>query len=137
MTEEQDSVTVVIRDDEVCRLGAALDTDTAMTLIAVASEDPSCWEDVLGYWPRYRTPAVCEFIDSLPIAPVDLDAALSATNESDVWVLIDLAQKRILTGRTFQPVGRDAASSQSPGADCAEARPRRGRPRGPAGRSGR
>ncbi len=109
MTEEHDRVTVVIRDDAVCRLGAALDTDTAMTLIAVASEDPSCWEDVLGYWPRYRTPAVCEFIDSLPIAPVDLDAALSATHDSDAWVLIDLAQKRILTGRAFQPVGRDAA----------------------------
>ena len=109
MTEEHDRVTVAIRDDQVCRLGAALDTDTAMTLLAVASEDPSCWEDVLGYWPRYRTPAVCEFIDSLPISPVDLDAALDAINETDAWVVIDLAQKRIVTGREFQPVGRDAA----------------------------
>ena len=53
---EHDSVTVVIRDDEVCRRGDVLDTDTAMTLIAVASEDPSCWEEMIGYWPRYRTP---------------------------------------------------------------------------------
>ncbi|MBM4089289.1 MAG: hypothetical protein FJ276_07650 [Planctomycetes bacterium] len=109
MTDELDSVTVVIHDDEVCRLGTALDTDTAMTLIAVASEDPSCWEELPGYWPRYRTPVVREFIDSLPIAPVDLDAALGAINETDAWVWIDLPQKRILTGRAFQPVGRDAA----------------------------
>ena len=100
MTEEHDRVTVVIRDDEACRLGAALDTDTAMTLIAVASEDPSGWEDVLGYWPRYRTPAVCEFMDSLPIAPVDRDAALSATDESDAWVLID--------DHRMQPAARSA-----------------------------
>ena len=109
MTENHDIVTVVIRDDEVCRLGAALDTDTAMTLIAVASEDPSCWEDMIAYWRRYWTPAVGEFIDSLPIEAVDLDTALDAINETDAWVLIDLAQKRIVTGRAFQPVGRDEA----------------------------
>ncbi len=75
MTKNLDIVTVVIRDDDVCRLGAVLDTDTAMTLIAVASEDPSCWEEMIGYWPRYRTPVVCEFIDSLPLAAVDLATA--------------------------------------------------------------
>jgi hypothetical protein len=109
MTNEHDIVTVVIRDDEVCRLGAARDTDTAVTLIAVASEDPNSWEDAIGYWPRYRTPAVCEFIDSLPFAAVDLRTACDAIAETDAWVLIDLAQKRIVTGRAFQPVGRDEA----------------------------
>lgn len=109
MTENHDLVTVVFRDDEVCRLGAALDTDTAMTLLAVASEDPGSWEDVIGYWPRYRTPAVCEFIDSLPLAAVDLYTARVAIDETDAWVLIDLDQKRIVTGRAFQPVGRDEA----------------------------
>lgn len=109
MDENHDIVAVVIRDREDCRLGLSLDTDAAMTLIAVASEDPSCWEDVIGYWPRYRTPAVCEFLDSLPIVTVDLDTAFGAINETGAWVLIDLGQKRIATGRKFQPVGRDEA----------------------------
>ena len=82
-------------------------------MIAVASEDPSCWEDVLGYWPRYRTPPVCEFLDSLPISPVDLDAPLDAINETDAWAVIDLAQKRIFTGREFQPVGATRPSPWS------------------------
>ncbi len=30
-------------------------------------------------------------------------------NEAHAWVLIDLGQKRIVTGREFQPVGRDEA----------------------------
>lgn len=109
MTENHDVVTVVIRDGEDCRLGASLDTDTAMTLIAVASEDPGYWEEVVGYWPRYQTPAVGEFVDSLPIEPVDLDAALGAIKQTDTWVLIDLGQKRIVTGREFHSVGRDEA----------------------------
>lgn len=53
MTENDENVTVVIREGEHCRLGTALDSDTALTLIAVASEDPSCWEDMVAYWPRY------------------------------------------------------------------------------------
>ena len=65
---------------------------------------------MLGYWPRYRSPAVCEFLDSLPLATVDLEAAFDALHETDdAWVLIDLGQKRIVTGRAFQPVGRDEA----------------------------
>jgi hypothetical protein len=109
MTEEHDLVTVAIGDGRKCRLGVSLDTDTAITLIAVASEDPSCWEEMVGYWPRYRTPVVCEFLDSLPLVVVDWDVAMRAVNESDAWVLIDLGRKRIVTGGTFQLVGRDEA----------------------------
>ncbi|TVS18630.1 MAG: hypothetical protein EA424_10470 [Planctomycetaceae bacterium] len=109
MSEDHGLVTVVIRDGQACRLGASLDTDTALTLIAVASEDPSCWEDLVGYWPRYRTPVVCEFFDSLPMVAADPEAAWGAISESDAWVLIDLGGKRIVTGGDFQPVGRDAA----------------------------
>jgi len=109
MAENHDIVAAVIRDREDYRLGVSLDTDTVMTLIAVASEDPSCWEDVIGYWPRYRTPAVCEFVDSLPIVSVDRDAAIGAIKETDAWGLIDLVEKRIVTGGELQPVGRDQA----------------------------
>jgi hypothetical protein len=108
MTEDDDLVTVVIRDGQACRLGASLDTDTAMTLLAIASEDPNSWEDMVGYWPRYQTPVVCEFMDSVPMVAADPEIALGAISESEAWVLIDLGWKRIVTGGAFQPVGRDA-----------------------------
>jgi hypothetical protein len=47
------------------------------------------------------------FLDTLPIVVVDCPAAYSALDAADAWVLIDLAQKRIFTGRAVQLVGRD------------------------------
>lgn len=109
MMEDDAAVTVAICEAGVWHLGTALDADTALTLLALASEDPSCWDDMVSCWPRYRTPAVCEFFDNLPIAVVDRPPADGALDDTDVWVLIDLAQKRIFTGREFQLVGRDQA----------------------------
>ena len=43
-------VQVIIMDRKSCRLGL-LDEDVAMTVIAVASEDPADWSEMLAYWP--------------------------------------------------------------------------------------
>ena len=109
MKNETRSVAMVVCDSEQCRLGTSLDVDLALTFIAVASEDPHVWNDILGYWPRYRTPVVSECIDRLPIATVDRDVAMRTIGDSNAWVAIDLEHKRIVTGRDFMAVGRDAA----------------------------
>lgn len=109
MNDRQHNVALAIIDDHECRLGAAIDADVAMTLIAVASEDPACWDDVSVWWPRYQTPAVPEFVDSIPFAATEVDDAVQVLAEAAVWVLIDIVQKRILIGGAFQPVQRDDA----------------------------
>jgi hypothetical protein len=99
----------VIRDQNAWRLGTSLDEDAATTLIAVASEDPNCWDDIAACWPRYRTPPVPEFADGLPIEAVDSATAHTALDQHDSWVVIDLIKKRIITGRDVEPIGRDQA----------------------------
>ncbi len=47
MATEMQTVTVVIFEQDACRL-ALLDEDAAMALIAVASEDPVCWDDIVA-----------------------------------------------------------------------------------------
>ena len=108
MSESDEFAAIVVLDGDVCRFGS-VESDTALTLFAVASEDPSCWNEMTEFWPRYRTPVVCEFLNSLPIESVDKDWALNAIGKTDDWVLIDLNQKRIVTGGWFREVERDAA----------------------------
>jgi hypothetical protein len=105
---EELPVVVVLLDERSCRLAASLDADTAVTLIAVASEDPSSWDEIVSYWPRYRTPEMSEFADGLPLQVVDWATAIDAIDEEESWCVIDLVQKRICTGRNVMKVDRDA-----------------------------
>jgi len=103
------TVVVVIVEEDGCRLGASLDEETALTLVGVASEDPLCWDDVVAYWPRYRTPPVPEFADSLALVRVDFASVRGALDRYRSWVVIDLVRKRIITGPDMEPIGRDQA----------------------------
>lgn len=101
------TVVVAIVDQDGCRLGVSLDEDVALTLVAVASEDPACWDDVADFWPRYRTPPVPEFAESLVFEHVSRDTARGALDQHESWIVIDFPRKRIITGRDMQPIGRD------------------------------
>jgi len=108
---EELPVVVVLLDERSCRLAASLDADSAVTLIAIASEDPSSWDEIVSYWPRYRTPEMSEFADGLPLQVVDRATAIDAIDaidEKESWCVIDLVQKRICTGRNVMKVDRDA-----------------------------
>lgn len=103
------TVVVVIVEEDGCRLGVSLNEEQALTLVAVASEDPMCWDDVVDYWPRYRTPPVPEFADKLALEPVDCAAARGALDQHESWVVIDLVRRRIITGPDMETIGRDQA----------------------------
>ena len=100
-------VQVVIMDRESCRLGL-LDEDVATTLIAVASEDPADWSEMLAYWPRYSSRVVPEYLSSVALELVSKDRLHECIGESQRWVIVDLDQKRFLSGKAFDPIGRDA-----------------------------
>ena len=100
-------VQVVIMDRESCRLGL-LDEDVATTLIAVASEDPADWSEMLAYWPRYSSRVVPEYLSSVALELVPKDRLHERIGESQRWVIVDLDQKRFLSGKAFDPIGRDA-----------------------------
>ncbi len=85
------------------------DHDIATTLIAVASEDPVDWAEMMACWPRYSSRSVPEFASNLPLEAVDRATAFGAINQSESsWVVLDLVQKRLLTGKAFELITRDA-----------------------------
>ena len=109
MASERDKVVVGVLEKDGYRLGMSCDEDSAVTLIAVVSEDPASWADIAAYWPRYRTSQVPEFADGLPIQPADFSDVLAAIDHHESWLVIDLIQKRIMTGRELDLIGRDQA----------------------------
>jgi len=105
---EPPPIVVAVMDRNQCRLGTAVDYDSAMTLWATLSEDPANGDEVAGYWARYRCPAVCEFVDGLPIHECEREDALAAIQGHGNWIAIDLIQKRLVAGTDVQPLGRKA-----------------------------
>ncbi len=109
MAGETHTVIVAVIEQDGCHLGTSCDEDSAVTLLAVVSEDPASWADIAAYWPRYRTPQVPEFADGLAIHSADLAEVRAAIGQHESWVVIDLVQKRVMTGRDFDLIGRDQA----------------------------
>jgi hypothetical protein len=108
MEQDDVEVTMLVIESSRCLMARNLNVDTTTTLIALISEDPASWDEAMSVWPRYRTPAVCEFVSSVPLEPTDRDEMIKALLPSDAWVAIDFHRKRVLTGGEFMPVGRDA-----------------------------
>jgi len=108
MNQDDEAVTVVVFDPSCCLIAENLDTDTVTTLIALVSDDPASWDEAMSVWRRYRTPAVCEFISSVPLEPTDRDEMNRALLSADAWVVIDFQSKRVCTGGQFIPIGRDS-----------------------------
>ena len=104
---DNELIHVVILDRENCRLGM-LNEDIATTLVAVCSEDPVDWNEMLSYWPRYTTRVVPELLTSLPVEIVEREQAVDSIGTSQNWIVIDLIQKRFLSGKAFQPIECDA-----------------------------
>ncbi|WP_040770183.1 hypothetical protein [Novipirellula maiorica] len=109
MDQNDDLATVVVIDASQSRLATHCDADTALTLIALASEDPANWNEAMSAWPRYRTPAVCEFASSVPLEETDCEEAMEALQSAEAWLVIDFREKRILMGGNFMSVDRDDA----------------------------
>lgn len=107
MESQEQRVSVVVVDEHGYRLGESLGEDRMLTLVALASEDPACWDDMEGAWPRYCSPAVPEFIGGLAIERVELAVALQSVSCDGAWVVIDLVQKRVVAGPDSPMAGRD------------------------------
>jgi hypothetical protein len=75
-----------------------VDSDTAVSLIATLSEDPTSWNELISFWPRYRIPVVLQELSELLFesqSPQSLVEQL-ATEEID-WLLVDFTAKRLAT----------------------------------------
>ena len=114
---EMQTVVVVIVEEDGYRLGETLDEAAALTLVAVASEDPVCWDDVVACWPRYRTPPVPECADSLALERVDFAAARGTLDRHESWVVIDLVH-RVPRGAGVAIAGMTERESETHEIDC-------------------
>lgn len=102
------SVRLVVCDDKSCRMAEDLDFDEALTVWAAMSEDPQNWEELCGFWARYRTPVVCERLEWLPFQPTTFEKALAELSELGGWIVFDLRSKRVVTGKGVQNIGHRA-----------------------------
>lgn len=109
MDQYDGSVTLVVLESNRCQMSETMDVDTALTVIALISDDPDDWEQATSVWPRYRTPVVPEFTSSFPIEEIDRYEVSKLLSASEAWVVVDFPSKRIFTGGRFMAVGRDAA----------------------------
>jgi hypothetical protein len=108
MDQYDGSVTLVVVESDRCQMSQTMDVDTALTVIALISDDPDDWEQATGVWPRYRTPLLCEFASGLPIEEIDRREVPKLLAAAEAWVVIDFPNKRIFIGGCFMTVGRDA-----------------------------
>lgn len=104
-----DNTLVAVLDESGWRVANVASEDQAATLLAVASDDPSCWQDIVLLWPRYRWPHVPESAASADWAwkTSDFVGVQGALEETEHWLVMDLVHKRILTGKQFGGVERE------------------------------
>jgi len=107
MSKETEFSTVVILEPTRCLVSRSLDEDTALTIVALVSEDPTTWEEAQSVWGRYRTPQVCEHASQLALDQIARSEVLDVLNASDSWVVIDFENSRVFSGGQFTEVGRD------------------------------
>jgi hypothetical protein len=108
MLQENELPTLVVLESSSYIKTGEIENDTAITLLALASDDPSSWEEAISLWPRYRTPAVCEFASILPLEETDRASAMHALFDAEAWIVINFDTKQIFTGGQLQEIGRDA-----------------------------
>lgn len=82
--------------------------DVGLTIWAACSEDPISWGELAANWPRYRSSAVPDFLDAVPMQTGSLGTAVASVEIPGVWLAIDLPTKRILTGTEIQLLGHNA-----------------------------
>lgn len=109
MEKETDLCTVVVLESSRSLIAQRLEEDTALTIMGLISDDPGSWEEAKSVWPRYRSPAVCEAPESMPFDESSLTEVMEVLAVSESWMVIDFQTKRILSGGSFEPVGRDAS----------------------------
>jgi hypothetical protein len=92
----------VVIDHESVRVLHPLNDVDALVLQACSAEDPATWDDVAMVWPRYKFhPENTEFVDGLPLRQTGLSDAIALLADVSAWFVLDLKQRRVLTGGQF------------------------------------
>lgn len=100
-SEETASVVVIVVDRSETRVALELDDWNTVTLLACVSENPADWSELAAAWPRYRTAASAEFAEALPLILSDWESAWSHLGADRPWMMIDLRDKRVFSGRAY------------------------------------
>ena len=96
-----ESMAVVI-DHNSIRLVSLLNDVDSLALQACSAEDPANWDDIAMVWPRYKFhPENTEFADGFSIRETNLDDAIRQLPDALAWFVLDLKQRRVLTGGQF------------------------------------
>ncbi len=92
----------LVIDNESVRVLHLLSDVDALALQACSAEDPATWDDVAMVWPRYTFhPENTEFTDGFPIRQTSLSDAITRLAAAPAWFVLDLKQRRVLTGGQF------------------------------------
>lgn len=108
-----ETTTVVLVVDGGCFWAVDVESDWAVALMAMASEDPNTWRDLVLVWERHVYPAMPAQFDDLPWEAVDPVEAREALDDQNSWVWIDLVDKRVLASGLFDEIERNDVYSLS------------------------
>lgn len=100
-------IMVVVLEHGQCWIGETINYEVGLTLLAIMSEDPACWQDVAKHWPRYRTSSVCQELPVEQWTGCDEATAWKAIAGHGNWLLLDLQDKRVVTGAENQDFDHD------------------------------
>lgn len=93
---------VAVIDDQQVHLVYPLTEIDALSLMNCAAEDPQTWRDIELVWPRYivdndNTPTAAD----LPYRRCSLPTAVQQLGAATSWLVLDLVQRRMLSGGNF------------------------------------
>lgn len=108
------TVSVLIIDSSQCLFADSIPEDCGITIAALVSEDPDNWSAATRVWPRYRTPAVCDDVNDVPLEIVELADAIEALRGAPAWIVIDLKSKRLLYSGDVIQLAPDSIMNTNP-----------------------
>ena len=109
MERKIDWTLLAILDGTQSWIAKQMDDDTAMTVLALLSDDPTNWDEAKSAWTRVRTKVVCNHPNQLPLDPCSQENLVELLSAANAWVMIDFNSKRVLNGGEFQPIERNTS----------------------------
>jgi hypothetical protein len=107
MERTSQPTSLVVIDGIECRIVKKISDDTATSILALLSDDPSNWPEAISIWPRVQTKHLRLLPKDLALLPLRRDEVTQELQASAAWIAIDFNSKRIFTGGEFEKIRRD------------------------------
>ncbi len=118
-----DTSSVVIIENDRILVAESVPEDLAVAILAVVSEDPSSLDEIRRLWPRYRTGSLPVSLESVPFKVTNDETLRERLRDDPFFVVLDLANKRLVTGPRYPYLAAEMAIDTIAGDDSDRGEP--------------